>query len=164
MNMSNMLIVCQSAVLACGLVSGVFLTFSDFVMRSLAATEPRGGIEAMQIINRKVFATLFMVLLLGLSALSPYLAYVALTQMSGPAAGYVLAASALYFTGVFLVTMFCNVPMNQRLDGMDYTSAEAEEYWGFYARRWTFWNHFRATSSAGAAALFLAASMELGAM
>ena len=41
------------------LLAGVFLSFSDFVMRSLAATQPAGGIEAMQQINRKVFRTLF---------------------------------------------------------------------------------------------------------
>ena len=65
------LIVSAVAVLACGLVAGVFLTFSDFVMKSLAASPPAGAIEAMQVINRKVYRTLFMALLLGMAALSP---------------------------------------------------------------------------------------------
>ena len=64
------LIVCEISVIACVLVSGVFLTFSDFVMKSLAAANPVGGIESMQIINRKVFKSVFMVLLLGMSGLS----------------------------------------------------------------------------------------------
>ena len=67
------LIVSEVSVIVCGLVAGVFLTFSDFVMKSLAASRPASGIESMQIINRKVFKTVFMALLLGMSALSPLL-------------------------------------------------------------------------------------------
>ena len=62
-----MLLASEFSVIAFALVAGVFLTFSDFVMRSLAATQPAGGIEAMQQINRKVFRTLFMVLLIGMA-------------------------------------------------------------------------------------------------
>ena len=52
--------------MATGLVAGVFLTFSDFVMKSLFAAEPAAGTEAMQIINRKVYNSIFMVLLIGM--------------------------------------------------------------------------------------------------
>lgn len=40
---------------AYGLVAGVFLTFSDFVMRSLGAVTPASGIAAIQSINRRVY-------------------------------------------------------------------------------------------------------------
>ena len=46
-----MLLLCQGAVIACALVVGVFLTFSDFVMRSLNWSSPEAGIEVMQSIN-----------------------------------------------------------------------------------------------------------------
>ena len=36
-----------AASVAAGLVAGVFLTFSDFVMRSLGAAAPAAGMEAM---------------------------------------------------------------------------------------------------------------------
>ena len=52
------------------LVAGVFLAFSDFVMRSLSDASPRAGIEAMQIINRKVYSSVFLVWLLGLAPVS----------------------------------------------------------------------------------------------
>ena len=45
---------------ATGLVAGVFLTFSDFVMRSLRAAEPAAGMDAMQWINRVVYRSVFM--------------------------------------------------------------------------------------------------------
>ena len=48
------------AVLAYALVGGVFLAFSDFIMRALSLTGGSGGAEAMQAINREVFRWVFM--------------------------------------------------------------------------------------------------------
>ncbi len=155
------LIVCEIAVIACGLVSGVFLTFSDFVMKSLAAANPAGGIESMQIINRKVFKTVFMVLLLGMSALSPLLIGYAYLYVSGSASSWVIAGGASYLAGVFLVSLVFNVPMNQRLDAMDYSGADAATYWKTYVPSWTFWNHIRTISSGGSAICYLVACVWL---
>ena len=46
-----LLITTQIAVIATGLLAGVFLTFADFIMRSLTSARPK----AMQEINRKVY-------------------------------------------------------------------------------------------------------------
>jgi len=56
----------QFSILADAILAGVFLAFSDFIMRSLAQTSGTGGIEAMQVINREVFRWVFMALFLGL--------------------------------------------------------------------------------------------------
>jgi hypothetical protein len=40
--------------LGCGLVAGIFFTFSNFVMKSLARLSPAQGIAAMQTINADV--------------------------------------------------------------------------------------------------------------
>jgi len=104
--------------LATGLVAGVFLAFSDFVMESLAASQPAAGTEAMQIINRKVFQTLFMVLLIGCIPVTAIVAGYAYFFMSGPGVSYLLVAGALYFVGVFIASMIGNIPMNQRLEAM----------------------------------------------
>jgi uncharacterized membrane protein len=151
-------VVCQIAVIASALVGGVFLTFSDFVMKSLAAAAPAGGIESMQIINRKVFKTVFMVLLLGMSALSPFFIWYALARLDGAVEGWVLAGGVMYFAGVFLVSMVFNVPMNERLDALDHTGSEADAYWREYVPRWSFWNYVRAIAGTGSAVCFLVAS------
>ena len=96
-------VLCEISVIACGLVSGVFLTFSDFVMKSLAASTPAGGIEAMQIINRKVYRTIFLALFLGMALASPLLIGVALVYVPGAVSAWLMAGSAIYFAGVFLV-------------------------------------------------------------
>ena len=161
--MSNLplLIASEVSVIAYALVAGVFLTFSDFVMGSLAAATPAGGIQSMQIINRKVFRTIFMVLLLGMSAASPILAAFAVWQGAGAATAWVVAAAMTYMIGVFLVTVVFNVPMNNRLDRMDHLSWAAEAYWLRYVPAWTFWNTVRWLASAVAAVCLLMAVVAL---
>jgi uncharacterized membrane protein len=151
-------ILCEISVIACALVSGVFLTFSDFVMRSLDGAKTAAGIEVMQVINREVFKSIFMFLLLGMSALSPFLIGYAYFRVAGSAADWIMAGGALYLAGVFVVSLVFNVPMNNRLEARDYASTEAAAYWtSTYLPRWTFWNYVRAIAAAGSAICYLVA-------
>ncbi|MCV6592642.1 MAG: DUF1772 domain-containing protein [Silicimonas sp.] len=144
----------QIAILAYALVAGVFLAFSDFIMRSLAITG--GGVEAMQVINREVFRWVFMTLFLGMAAASVVIAGSAWLTLEGPAAMLILAGALVYFFGCFAVTIFFNVPMNEALAGMALGEAATRDYWlGTYVPRWTFWNSVRTVASALAAALLL---------
>lgn len=143
------------------LVAGVFQAFSDFVMRSLAAARPASGVEAMQMINREVFGSAFLALLLGLAPASLLAALYALLSLGGSASGWVLAGAAIYLLAVILVTVAGNVPMNMRLDRMAPGAAETEAYWRVYVRRWTRLNHVRTIGSLAAALCFLSAGMAL---
>ncbi len=155
-------ILIEIAVIASALVSGVFLTFSDFVMRSLDCAKRSAGVEVMQVINREVFRTIFMVLLLGMSGLSLFLIGYAYFNITGPALPLIITGGAFYFIGVFVVSLVFNVPMNKHLDSLDYAGPEAAAYWtGTYMPRWTFWNTVRAITSGAAAICFLAASIWL---
>ena len=150
-----------AAVIICAIISGVFLAFSDFVMKSLTMAQPSVGIVSMQLINRRVYSSLFLVLLMGFSAGCLLLAYIALVYLTGSASSWVLAGSGIYLTGVFLVTIIFNVPMNKQLDALDHSALETSEYWKTYASLWTMWNHVRTLSSAAAAVCFLVASLSL---
>ena len=162
MTSSWIFIICQIAVIASAVVSGVFLTFSDFVMRSLNGAKTEAGVEVMQVINREVFRSVFMFLLLGMSALSPILAGIAYFRVDGPASSLIILGGAIYFLGVFVVSLVFNVPMNNRLDAKEYSGPEAATYWtNTYMPHWTFWNYVRAITSAGAAVCFLVASIWL---
>ncbi len=156
------LVTLEVSVIASALVAGVFLTFSDFVMKSLAAAKPAGGIESMQIINREVFRTVFMFLFLGMAAFSPFLASYAYLSNAGSVSEWTVAGGILYFLGVFMVTIIFNVPMNKRLDRMEYSGDQTAAYWkNIYVPRWTFWNYVRAIASAGSAVCFLIAGISL---
>jgi uncharacterized membrane protein len=150
------LVLMQVAVLAYALVGGVFLAFSDFIMRSLSRTGGTGGVEAMQVINREVFRWVFMALFLGMAALSLVIAGYAMTCLSGPPGTLILAAGIVYLVGCFAVTVMFNVPMNEALAGMDLSEDATRTYWtGTYLPRWTFWNTVRTLACGLAAALLL---------
>ena len=146
----------QFSILAYALVGGVFLAFSDFIMRSLAHTGGIGGVDAMQVINREVFRWVFMALFIGMAPVSLAIAgYGWFVVGHGPGAMFALAG-LIYVVGCFGVTVFFNVPMNEALAGMDASSPAARDYWtGTYLPRWTFWNSVRTVASTVSAALLL---------
>ncbi len=146
----------QISIIAYALVGGVFLAFSDFIMRSLAHTGSVGGVDAMQVINREVFRWVFMTLFIGMAPVSLAIAgYGWFVVGHGP--GTMLAlAGLMYVIGCFGVTVVFNVPMNEALAGMDASSSVAQGYWAeTYLPRWTFWNSVRTAASTISAAFLL---------
>jgi uncharacterized membrane protein len=138
------LLLCLFLTIAYALVGGVFLAFSDFVMRSLRASSGTAGIEAMQIINREVFHWVLMVLFIGLTPLSLGLAGYATTSLSGSGAVLLQLAAVSYLVMVFGVTAMRNVPLNTMLDGMDVAAGATHQFWVTrYVPDWTFWNTVR---------------------
>jgi uncharacterized membrane protein len=146
----------QLSILAYALVAGVFLAFSDFIMRSLALTGGVGGVEAMQVINREVFRWVFMALFLGMAAVSVLIAGYAWVALSGPAGTLIGLAALVYLVGCFGVTVVFNVPMNEALAEMELNTEATRDYWlQTYVPRWTFWNSVRTSAAALSAALLL---------
>lgn len=153
----------QLSILAYAVVCGVFLAFSDFIMRALARTGGIGGVDAMQVINREVFRWVFMALFLGMAAVSLLIAGYALLQLGGPAGSLIALAAVTYLVGCFAVTVFFNVPMNEALAGMDGSREDTRAYWtGTYLPRWTFWNTVRTVACTAAAGLLLIGVMWIG--
>lgn len=146
----------QFAILAYALVGGVFLVFSDFIMRSVAMTAGHGGVEAVQVINREVFRWVFMALFLGMATVSLIIAGCGAFGISGSAGTLIMTAGLVYLFGCFGVTVFFNVPINEALVGMETSLGKTLDYWlQTYVPRWTFWNSVRTVASAASAALLL---------
>ena len=149
-------ILLQLSILAYAIVGGVFLAFSDFIMRSLAHTGGVGGVEAMQVISREVFRWVFMTPFLGMAAVSVFIAIYSLTQLTGAPAKLILMGALVYLFGCFGVTVFFNVPMNEALAGMDLSAEATHEYWtGTYLPRWSAWNTVRTVACTLSAGLML---------
>lgn len=145
----------HAMILAYAFVGGVFLAFSDFIMRSLAKAD---GAAAMQSINREVYRWMVMTLFLALTPLSVLLAVYGWLQVGGGAGALMGFAGATYVFGCFGVTARFNVPMNQSLADMDVSAPETQAYWtATYLPRWTLWNSARTMACAlSAASLSLA--------
>lgn len=143
----------QFAILAYAFVGGVFLAFSDFILRALSVS---GGAPAMQAINREVFRWVFMALFLGMVPLSLLIAGYAAVFVGGSAGALMIAAALVYVIGCFGVTAFGNVPLNNALAQFDAASDSARSYWiDTYLPRWSFWNTLRTVACALAASLML---------
>ena len=146
----------QVAILAYALVGGVFLAFSDFIMRSLSMTGGKGGVEAMQVINREVFRWVFMTLFLGMAVVSLVVIGYGIANLAHFFGGLFLLAGLVYLIGCFGVTVFFNVPMNEALAGLDLAKDETRTYWTeTYLPRWTLWNTVRTVACCVAEVLLL---------
>jgi uncharacterized membrane protein len=142
------------ALLGTGLVAGVFLTFSSFVMAALGRLSPANGITAMQMINVTVVNPVFMAVLFGSAIVSLVLAYFAFRDGLTSQSMMLLIGVGLYVIGVILVTMIFNVPLNNALAAADPANADSVTLWNDYLQNWTFWNHVRGLAAFLACASF----------
>eukprot|EP00435_Cladocopium_sp_Y103_P077640 s1_g1379.t1 len=164
MTQTWLLLVSEISLISTALVAGVFLTFSDFVMRSLNGARTSAGVEVMQGINREVYKTIFMVLLVGMWGVSVALGTYAFLYQQGGGATELILAAIIYSVGVMGVTLVFNVPMNTKLEAQAYDSPEGAAYWSdVYYPRWTFWNWVRGGASALTAVVYLSACLKLAA-
>lgn len=146
----------QFSILAYALLCGVFLAFSDFIMRALTNTGGIAGIEAMQSINRAVFRWVFMALFLGMVPVSLVISGYSALNSGSPAMLLMSLAGLIYLIGCFGVTIVFNVPMNETLEGMDLSADATRHYWAStYLPRWTFWNTIRTVACLTAAGFLL---------
>jgi len=157
-----LLAILAAAVIMCGMIAGFFLTFSDFLMRSLKLAKTTAGIEVMQIINREVWKSITIFMLWGMVALSVALGGYASLQLNGPLLAWVISGSTTYVLGMLLVSYAFNIPMNNRLDALELSTPAAATYWhDNYVDRWVFWNYVRAIASATAAICFFMACLTI---
>lgn len=146
--------------LGAGLVSGVFLAFSTFVMAALARLPTAHGVAAMQAINVTVLDARFMAVFFGTAVACVALAVTSLTNVEAPGARWRIAGAALYLVGTIGVTVTCNVPRNDALAALQPESAAAATYWPRYVVAWATWNHVRGFAALAAAAALTLAMVE----
>ena len=101
------------------IIGGSLFAFSSFIMAALKRVPAAEGARAMQQINKTVFTPWFMGPFFAMALLAPAGLVLAILHTEQPWALQLGAASAVYGVGVFLVTAFGNVPLNNKLTGMD---------------------------------------------
>lgn len=141
--------------ISCGLLAGLYFSFSTFINSALGRIETPAGIAAMNSINVVIVRSPFMPLFLGSSLAALILACIALFQWHQPGSGAVFAGGVIYVVGMFVCTMVLNVPLNNALAAVDPASANGADVWAKFLRDWTFWNHVRTIASTVAMVLFI---------
>lgn len=145
------------AAVGCGLIAGVYFTFSAFVLTALTRVPDTAGIAAMQSINRVILRSLFLPLFFATSIVAALLALVAALQWEAPGSRWMLTGGLVYVVAMCLCTVVFNVPLNNVLEGQDPAGAGARKVWVDYVRGWMRWNHVRTIGSTLATAAFIAA-------
>ena len=131
------------ATVGAGVMTGVYFAFSGFVMRALDQLDPESAADAMNSINKIILKSLFMPLFFGSSLIYLALLIVAVLDSSIEGRWILIAASSFYMVGMFLCTVFFNVPLNNRLSDTSGDPELKKTTWNRYVIEWTRWNHLR---------------------
>ena len=150
--------------LGSGLIAGAFFAFAAFVLPALSRLPAQAGITAMQAVIVAIKGPAFLVAFFGTAALAGLLGIAATLTWSEPGALYLLIGSLLYLNGPFGVTLMKNLPLNTKLAAAKPDSAEGKRFWPEFRAAWGLWNHVRWIGSLGAAASFIWALIEGGAL
>jgi uncharacterized membrane protein len=146
MSTSPFLVLTTGAAIGSAAVGGLFYAFSTFVMRGLDRTDAKDAITAMRGVNAEAQANApFLLMFFGSTLLALAVGVIAAVQLGRPGSGYLLAGAALMILAA-IVTIACNVPLNDRLAALDptgLTAADAVGQWQAYLGPWTAWNHVR---------------------
>jgi uncharacterized membrane protein len=116
-----------TTILFAGLVAGVMYAYSCSVNPGLKLLADAEYLKAMQGFNIAIQNPFFFIPFMGILLLYPITIY----QMYQPAPSlpfYLFIISmVIYFIGVFGITIFCNVPLNEQLAGFSIASAAPNE-------------------------------------
>ncbi len=145
-------IVLLAALVGSALMAGLFFIFSNTVMKALSTLSHEEGIRAMQSINQVILNPLFLGSFIGTAVLSLEIGVLAVLGVGAFASHWFLSAACLYVFGTFLYTAFRNVPLNDQLE--DVSPEKAAEFWQFYLRTWTRYNHHRTVAAVLAVILY----------
>ncbi|MDX3192413.1 DUF1772 domain-containing protein [Streptomyces sp. MN03-5084-2B] len=134
-------VVLVAALVAAGLIAGLFYAYACSVMPGLARGDDKTFVEGMRGINVAIVNPLFMLTFLG----APVLAGVAVFLTPGPRPWVI--AGFVFLAGMVLLTGAVHIPLNNALDrgGDDYAAVRAA-----FEPAWVRWNILRAlVSTAG---------------
>ena len=142
-----------AAALSSGLMGGVYLAFSSFIMRAFDTLGTSQAVAAMNAINTTILRSLFMPVFFGSSIISLSLVVIGLSHWGEAGSELTLLAGVIYLTGMFICTVIFNVPLNNMLENTAADGDTAQQAWGHYLSAWVMWNHIRTISSVTTCAL-----------
>ena len=142
MKMITILLIITATVTA--LIAGLFYAYSCSVVLGLGKLSDAEYLKSMQSINREILNPVFFLSFMGAAFLLPISTFFYRGQ--NPVFLLLLLATLAYLIGVFAVTMFGNVPLNDQLAQFDIANSSAEaikEMRSKFEDRWNFLNNIR---------------------
>lgn len=131
-------------VLLSGLAAGLFYSYSCSVNPGLKSLADIDYLKSMQSINTAILNPAFFISFMGLLFVYPVTVF-KMHHASPPMTFYLFIISlAIYYVGVFGVTIFCNVPLNDQLASYSLSTATPTEIAAMRRAFETPWNTFHA--------------------
>ena len=147
------------------LISGLLYGYSCSVIEGLGKLDQVQYLSAMQSINIAIQNPLFFASFLGTLLLLPLVTFVAYKMDKNLSSVLLLGATVCYVAGVFGVTAFGNVPLNQALSVVDLKSMTLQEITALrlhFEGPWNFLHSIRTFASFTALVLSILACLIAG--
>lgn len=149
------------AVLLTGLVAGLFYSYACSVTGALAKLPDREYVTTFQSINTAILNGWFFASFMGAVIFLPLATWLTFRSDMQFSFWLLLSATALYAIGVFGVTMFGNVPLNNMIARFDLNTATPEDILSLRERFETPWNNLNLIRTVAAVLSFLLAVLSI---
>lgn len=140
-----------------GIMAGTYFAFSVVIMTSLTELPKTQGAKVMNEINDVILNTAFMPLFFISTFWFALLIPWSLVDWQEDQSLLEVSAALVYIIGMFGVTAFGNVPLNNKLKLSEKDTFSLQQSWDEYLIKWTRLNHVRALSSIAACAILVLA-------
>jgi uncharacterized membrane protein len=124
--------------LCCALISGLLYSFVVAINPGLAKLNDQSYIEGMKSINIAIQNPLFFISFMGTLVLLPVSTYV---FRSSGISWFLAVATILYIIGVFGVTIFGNIPLNNSIESFNIDSKNTAQTTSLRTQYQTSWNY-----------------------
>lgn len=136
------------ATLSVSLVAGLVFTFATIIMPGIGKLDDRAFVRAFQVIDGVIQAgqPLFGLVWIGSIVSLLVASLLGLWQLEGLPKWLLLAANFLYMVGVQLPTLTTNVPLNNRLQAVNFVESSDDTIRSArqeFEVRWNHYNNFR---------------------
>ncbi|MES2111044.1 MAG: anthrone oxygenase family protein [Bacteroidota bacterium] len=151
-----------STAIATALIAGLFYAYTCSVNTGLGRLPGRDYLAAMQAINRAILNPLFFASFMGALLLLPVSAWLNFNDDTRLRFTLLCAAAILYLAGVFGVTIFGNVPLNDvlaRIDLKSLSPAQVAEQRNAFEKPWLIYHNVRTVAAVICLALVILSCM-----
>ena len=149
-NLNLFLILQFITVLLTGLLAGLFYGYDCSVTKGLENISNVAYLEAFQAINKAIQNAYFFMSFMGCLFILPITTWLSYKTFSATTFYLLLVATLVYTIGVFGITIFGNIPLNEQLAKISISSATESELSilrNAFERPWNFYHKIRTVAS-----------------
>lgn len=125
-NVSTMQWVQIATVLLTGLLAGLFYGYDCSVIKGLGNLSDKAYLQSFQSISKEIINPYFFLSFIGSMIVLPISCWLCYKHNDTLSFYFLLVALLVYAIGVFGVTAFGNVPLNEMLEKIDITNTSSE--------------------------------------